>query len=164
MTIEDIVKAEVENNNTIILLREGIFWKAYEKSAYAFCKHVKPFMVKKKYIRTINDEIVSIGFPMSSTKTILQGRTVLLEEEKRMVVSIDQIDHEGFMTWKKAQVLTPPPAGMFPGASYSNNSMAFGGSNQEKEIISRIKLFSLENKTPLECMLFLSEIKKQLLS
>ncbi|MDR0746072.1 MAG: hypothetical protein LBF17_06230 [Mediterranea sp.] len=164
MTIEDIIKEEIENNNTVILFREGIFWKAYEKSAYAFCKHVKPFMVKKKYIRTVNDEIVSIGFPMSSTKAILQGRTILQEEERKMVVSIDQIDHESFMEWKKEQTLTAPPANSFSGASYSNNSEAFSCSNQEKEIINRIRLFNLENKTPLECMFFLSEIKKQLLS
>jgi hypothetical protein len=163
MTIEDIVKAETENNNTVILFREGIFWKAYEKSAYAFCKHIKPFMVKKKYIRTIDDEIVSIGFPMSSTETILQGKTILLGEERKMVISIDQIDHESFIAWKKEQKLTPP-ANTFPGAGYNNNFEAFSCSNQEKEIINRIKHFSLENKTPLECMFFLSEIKKQLLS
>lgn len=178
MTIEDIVKAETENNSTIILLREGIFWKAYEKSAYAFCKRIKPFMVKKKYIRSINDEIVSIGFPMSSTKAILQGKTILLEEERKMIISIDPIDHDGFMAWKKEQTLTPattPSTSISPAASYSNSnsnnssnnsssSGAFGYNSQEKEIITRIRLFSLESKTPLECMLFLSEIKKQLSS
>ena len=167
MTIEDIIKAETGNNNTVILFREGIFWKAYEKSAYAFCKYIKSFMVKKRYIRSINDEIVSIGFPMSSTQTILQGRTILLEEERKMIVSVDRIDHEDFTAWKKEQTLTlarPSPVNTFSGMTHSNSFEAFGCSNLEKEIISRLKLFSLENKTPIECMLFLSEIKKQLLS
>jgi len=171
MTIEDIVKAEAENNNTIILLREGIFWKAYEKSAYAFCKHIKPFMVKKKYIKSVNDEIVSIGFPMSSTQAILNGRPILLEEERKMVVSIDDIDNEGFLAWKNEQTLTAVPqssqntsGGMRYSSSSSNGSSQGmqNCSNQEKEVITRIKMFSLESKTPLECMLFLSEIKKQL--
>lgn len=36
MTVKEIIQIENGNRNTIILLREGIFWRAYEKSAYAF--------------------------------------------------------------------------------------------------------------------------------
>lgn len=162
MTIEDIVKAEADNNNTIILLREGIFWKAYEKSAYAFCKHIKPFMVKKKFIKSVNDEIVSIGFPMSSTQVILEGRPILLEEEKKMVVSIDDIDNDEFIAWKNEQALTVVPQNTSRGVRYSSSQELQNCSNQEKEVITRIKMFSLESKTPLECMLFLSELKKRL--
>ncbi|MDR3118380.1 MAG: hypothetical protein LBU44_03030 [Mediterranea sp.] len=161
MNIEDIVKAEADNTGTIILFREGVFWKAYERSAYAFCKHIKSFVVRKKYIKSINDEIVSVGFPMSSSKTLLQGKVILLEEEKKMIVSIGRIDLEGFMAWKKEQILSVPAVS----PSCGNNSPRVSDcSDLEKEVISQIKQFSVENKTPFECMLFLSEIKKQLLS
>lgn len=169
MILKDIVKAEANNNNNIILLRQGIFWKAYEKSAYAFCKHIKPFMVKKKYFKSVNDEIVSIGFPISSTRNILKGRTVLLEEEKKMIVSIDEIDHEEFLNWKKAQTLTavsPAAATMptngFERVGYNGSREMSGYGNPEKEVITRIKMLNLESKTPFECMFFLAEIKKQL--
>lgn len=170
MTIEDIVKAENDNDHTIILFREGIFWKAYEKSAYAFCKHIKTFLIKKKFIKSINEEIVSIGFPISSTQMILQGRPILLEEEKKMIVSIGSIDQEEFLIWKKEQVLTVAPTPVATtGTTHKNTPTVLSVSNvpelsnPEKEALTRIRLFSLESKTPLECMIFLSEIKKQLL-
>ena len=44
MTVKEIIQIENGNRNTIILLREGIFWRAYEKSAYAFSMQVHPFL------------------------------------------------------------------------------------------------------------------------
>lgn len=37
MASKDFIEAEAGNNGSIILYREGLFWKAYEKSAYAIC-------------------------------------------------------------------------------------------------------------------------------
>ena len=34
MTSKDFIEAEAGNNGSIILYREGLFWKAYERSAY----------------------------------------------------------------------------------------------------------------------------------
>ena len=36
MTTKEIFSAETANTDKIILYKEGIFYKAYEKSAYAF--------------------------------------------------------------------------------------------------------------------------------
>ncbi|WP_160119397.1 hypothetical protein [Bacteroides faecalis] len=46
--IDDILYSESSNTHFIRLYREGIFYKAYERSAYAFVTGVQPFMVKKK--------------------------------------------------------------------------------------------------------------------
>ena len=45
--LQEILKTESENTDKIHFYREGVFYKAYEKSAYLFVTHVKPFMVKK---------------------------------------------------------------------------------------------------------------------
>ena len=50
MTVKEIIQIENGNRNTIILLREGIFWRAYEKSAYAFFIQVHPYKPTRKWV------------------------------------------------------------------------------------------------------------------
>jgi hypothetical protein len=39
----------------------GGFWKGYEKRAYLFTRDIRPYQVKKKYIKSVGREICSIG-------------------------------------------------------------------------------------------------------
>ena len=68
MTIQDIVNMEKENKDSIVLLKEGIFWKAYEMSAYLFHTYIKPFKLLRKYVETIKGDVVSLGFPVAGTE------------------------------------------------------------------------------------------------
>ena len=61
MKIEEIVKTEDSQN--IYLHKEGLFWRAYEYSAYAFIKNIKQYNAKKKFIKKVGSEIVFNGFP-----------------------------------------------------------------------------------------------------
>ena len=46
--IKDILQAEQKNDGSFIrLYAEGIFYKAYERSAWTACRVLHPFMVKK---------------------------------------------------------------------------------------------------------------------
>lgn len=64
--LQEILRIESENSDKIHFYREGVFYKAYEQSAYLFVTHVKPFMVKKQFVKSVNREVVSIGFPTNS--------------------------------------------------------------------------------------------------
>lgn len=50
-TIESILAKESDNRQQIYLYREGVFYKAYERSAYLFVTRVKPFRAKKKTVK-----------------------------------------------------------------------------------------------------------------
>ena len=67
--LQEILKTESENTDKIHFYREGVFYKAYEKSAYLFVTYVKPFMVKKQFVKSVNQEVVSIGFPTNSLRS-----------------------------------------------------------------------------------------------
>ncbi len=49
MKIADIIKTE--NNTNIYLHNEGLFWRAFEYSAFAFVKNIKQYNAKKKFIK-----------------------------------------------------------------------------------------------------------------
>ncbi len=49
------------------MFREGMFWRAYERSAFALVKQVHPFKpIKRAYKALGGGELVYVGFPMSS--------------------------------------------------------------------------------------------------
>jgi hypothetical protein len=60
MTIsEKIIHSDAFHVN---IYKEGVFWIAYEQSAYYFYVQ-KGYKPTKKFIKCIGQEVVSIGFP-----------------------------------------------------------------------------------------------------
>lgn len=74
MTSRELIAAEAGNTDRIALYREGLFWKAYERSAYALCTQVRPFKPTRKILKTLaGGDIVSVGFPAIAADRILAG-------------------------------------------------------------------------------------------
>ncbi len=57
LKIREIIELE-QKNDKIILHRDGIFYKAYEISAYIFIHHIKQYEAKTKYYKNIKQDIV----------------------------------------------------------------------------------------------------------
>lgn len=158
MTTKEIFSAEIANTDKIILYKEGIFYKAYEKSAYAFVLRLNPYATKKKFIKVISSYVVSIGFPMSSLDKFKDQLEILERTDERIVIKTDDIDTTEFEAWKETlPIHEPKPKEVVsqveePKAEVLNHS----------RIVEMIRSFAVENKTPIECMIFLSEIKKMM--
>ena len=60
MSIKEIVEAEKSNTSKIYLYREGLFFRAYEVSAFALCSFVHPFKVIKRQLKVLNGDEVSL--------------------------------------------------------------------------------------------------------
>lgn len=74
MTSRELIAAEANNTDRIALYREGLFWKAYERSAYALCTQVRRFKPTRKILKTLaGGDIVSVGFPAIAADRILAG-------------------------------------------------------------------------------------------
>ncbi|GHT64926.1 hypothetical protein FACS189451_12640 [Bacteroidia bacterium] len=82
--------------------KEGVFWVAYEQSAYHIHQQ-KGYRATKKLVKILGQETVSIGFPQSSYETYLKTTTSVLEQDEPCikVFSLDQaIDMAAFRQWK----------------------------------------------------------------
>ena len=76
MTSRELIAAEANNTDRIALYREGLFWKAYERSAYALCSQVRAFKPTRKILKSLGGgDIVSVGFPTRAADRILAGLT-----------------------------------------------------------------------------------------
>lgn len=155
--LQEILKTESENTDKIHFYREGVFYKAYEKSAYLFVTHVKPFMVKKLFVKSVNQEVVSIGFPTNSLRNYFAADKIREKDNEAEVILDAAIIPDDFEKWREGIAMTPAKETVVKNKDTHITSEAV---ECEKLIVTKIKTFPIEVKTPLECMIFLSELKK----
>lgn len=162
--LQEILSKESENTHSIYLYREGVFYKAYEHSAYLFVKNVKPFMIKKRFVKYVNRDVVSIGFPTNSLHNYFEKDKIQEDERMAAVVLDVSIDSSVFLEWRKNIELTQETEKRHkePSAASVSPSSLLHSSVNENSVIMRIRTFPMETKTPLDCMMFLSELKKML--
>ncbi len=63
---EEVALREEHNDRRIVLYPKGLFYKAYERSAFACVSRISSFVPCKKRIGYLGRELVSIGFPVSA--------------------------------------------------------------------------------------------------
>jgi len=61
MTLKDKIEMQAQDTTQVYLHQEGIFYKVYNEGA--FLLNYLGYKVKVKYIKNLNQEIYSIGFP-----------------------------------------------------------------------------------------------------
>jgi len=146
MTISEKIKHN--NLNEVNLYLEGVFWIAYEQSAYYFWK-LKGYKPTKKFVKVVGQEVVSVGFPNAALKDMVTtSLQTTPNAENHIVFEIEEaIDEENFLSWKAGIVIV------------RRNDEA-----NQICILEQIKNFDMSNKTPIECMLFLSELKKLIIN
>ena len=196
MTSQDFIRTEAANTDRIILYREGLFWKAYERSAFAVCSQVRAFKTTKKALKTLGGgHLVSIGFPAASENAVCGALECISREQDRVVFAAPRaVDAAEFEVWKAAQPLkeavrrTKTAVAAGPGFAVAGNPAVAGHLPEERmrspseaesrpgmryaeadfsltaacRVAGALKEFNLAEKTPLECMMFLSELKKMI--
>ncbi|GHT49969.1 hypothetical protein FACS189440_16600 [Bacteroidia bacterium] len=156
--IREIIEKEQADNQVIHLYKEGIFLKGYEFSAYLFINHIKPsYQVKTTYFKGISQWICSIGFPESALNTITAGKQVITTDGGVDIFPDNAvIDTVSYDQWKeghrKQQVMGEQVV------ASSDRPPVFSDSQLWKRVVS----FDLANKTPMQCVAFISEIQQEL--
>lgn len=108
MKMSEIYALEEANKSSIYLYLEGSFYKAYERSAFRFCKRFRECKVSAVHNLSLACDIVRIGFPkiaLDKYMAVAQsfGYSVECQDEKRIAVhGIEPL--EGFSSWKNGCV------------------------------------------------------------
>jgi hypothetical protein len=133
----------------IKLYKQGLFWVAYEQSAY-YIWQLKGFKPTKKYLKSIKSEVVQIGFP-SIDEFLLTDNLEIIEKQDTFIscTSTHAIDKQCFEKWKaNLSVMEPKPNTTVPLLK------------EDKGIEARIVQFDISNTTPIEALLFINDLKK----
>ncbi|MCT4329545.1 hypothetical protein HZP13_07435 [Elizabethkingia anophelis] len=149
MKLLDIISRE--NYHSIQLYKQGVFWVAYEQSAYSIWEH-KGYRVNKKYIKSLKRDVVSLGFPASVLdeigKIYKQDKLKSSSEYKSYMLS-QELNKTLFLRWR-----------------FNTHTHTHTHTHTQLrvtcDLVAKIKSFCLSNKTPLEAYLFLYELQSDL--
>lgn len=94
----------------LLLFAEGMFWKAYQESAYLFVKHIKNYQVNNSYIKKVQTDVLSLGFPKPSASKILAGFDYKQSDEK-IVISFcpETFIETDYLKWRNEVIPQPVP-------------------------------------------------------
>ena len=148
------------------LYKEGVFWIAYEQSAFVV-SGVKTLKPTKKFVKKLGKEIVSVGFPASSLENVMTKFT--LKERKDMMVVLEAAvacDETAYREWKERMPLaaTKPKAVAVPLVAPQPLVATAPLERDEREsaVIERLLSFDIGNSSPMQCFVFLNELKQSI--
>lgn len=158
--IKEILETERDNRDKIYLYREGLFYKAYEHSAYLWVHKVCGYEVRCRYVKIVNQNVVSIGFPQNTLKSKVIG--LKTEEFSQGVIiyvggSITDCD---FDKWKRE--LENKEQNVENALECQEPSTCYGRENKYSEVIEELRRFPIETSSPIDCMMLVSRLKKML--
>ena len=154
----------------IHLFQKGTFYRAYEWSAWLCVRYLQDFKPTKRKFKNEDSCVVFIGFPVSSlAKYTSEGVSVKAGEEKSMdLVLPEEAFQEGvevsllqseFDHWKDSVPLVESSKKETDGGI---SSAAASRPSRLTDIMHRILTYPIEQKSPLESMQFLAEIKRSI--
>lgn len=95
----------------LLLYSEGMLWKAYQEAAYLFVKYVRNYQVNSNYIKKVQTDVYSLGFPKPSSTKVLAGLDYE-ESDGRIVITLgtDNFLVSDYIQWRTEVVPQPVPA------------------------------------------------------
>ena len=144
-SIKEILKTEETNTGDIHLFREGMFLKAYQSSAYLFFNNVKEFKTIKKHYKAAGCNVIMLGFPSTRFAELFPEEDSSKAAGAYIRISCKSFDRADYKRWFDSIEL-----------------QSVKSEQAEPDILAKIRQFSVERATPLECMMFLSELKSDL--
>lgn len=119
MKTEDILAFENNAGGEIHLVKDRLFWQAWERSAYLFVHNLKGYKVRYRFVQKVMMDLVYIGFPSVALKgfceqSIHKGLSVKNESDDHIVISgLKNLDD--FDLWKQKVVASDKNEKALPG-------------------------------------------------
>lgn len=138
--------------NELRLYKEGVFWVAYEQSAYIISQ-IKELKPTKKMVKKLGQEIVSVGFPNSVLDKVIAEFELIERNENQIALrwkhSCDELAYNG---WKNNIEIAMPNKASMPVAQIRDYSAT-----------DRLLAFDIGNSTPIQCVMFLNDLQQSII-
>ena len=172
MGISEILQhtAKAKQKHAILLVREGLFWRAYEQSAFALCAYVNSFKVTTCYFKGLGQWLCYVGFPDTTLEKWTSEREMTRLSEQLIRLQLTEAEqkqmNDTFSDWKQQQVemtkANTPLRSSFSSSGRSTSQTMHQMMSKEQQVVMRLQAFPLERSSPIDCMNFLSELKNLL--
>ncbi len=173
--ILDLEKKRISEDDmrSIYLWPDGTFYRAYEWSAWLCVRYIRQFKVTKRLFKALKTDMLFVGFPQTSLEKFkpetafvqeLPDKCVTLILPAAMVVPDEGSTLEtDYQNWRTTIPLTESKETKLS-AEQSAPARANTGSVSMTGIMKQILEFPVESHSPIDCMLFLVDVKKNISS
>lgn len=164
-------RQEIQLTRKIYLYQEGSFYRAYEWSAWLCVRYVNQFKTTKRRIKQSEDTMVFIGFPVTSLEKFSPADSEVIKSEDKHAeillpasvfpvdMKIETLAHD-FNNWKTSLPMDQKK-NENKGEITEERVMTYNPQGLTA-IMLKVLAFPIEKKSPIDCMLFLAEIKNQI--
>lgn len=172
--LSEILEKEKQRTNdaecrVIHLFPEGTFYRAYQWSAWLCSRYISQFKPTRRQIKNTEDYLVFVGFPTASlSKFVPDGIQPIVNEDKTVDIRIPELlvpaieSSEPFLTdyqnWMMSVPLTEPKT---KDKTDKVTDFLIADSTNTKDILKKILSYPIEQKTPIDSMLFLTDLRRQ---
>lgn len=185
--IAEILEAEKkrgtpDEDRVVYLWSDGSFYHAYNFSAWLCCRYIHAFKATRRVFNNASKmEIVLIGFPKTSLEKFSPIDSKCEPSgEKDMILTLppsmvkpaegSTLEQE-YKNWKSTIPITESKgskanasAGESGGALSAKKNSSASGPMSLTGIMKQVLEFPVESRSPIDCMVFLSDIKGKLSS
>ena len=174
--IKDILAVEAqraseEQCRAVYLFPEGTFFRAYEWSAWLCVRYIQQFKPTKRLFKNEETSLVFVGFPVTSLEKhtpegaavsrAADGSVCLVLPAALLPAPLDvQSLGIDYQNWKQSVPLTENSKKELAAAGKGFPSSG-GRPMRLTEILQEILSYPIEQRSPLESMAFLADIKKE---
>lgn len=176
-SITEIFAREDKNSDNIYLYPEGVFYKAYMRSAFLFRRDHGDFKPIKRQLKNVERPLISIGFPKSTLVRYFPEQAVVTTyNDGSLSIPCPAIDLPQYEAWAEEIPLYERPAVSLPregsasvvagGTGLSTPASRAGAAPASApkagSVVERLRAFRLDSASPVECMVFLASLQKEL--
>jgi hypothetical protein len=112
MKTEDILSVEESGENRINLVRDRLFWQAWNRSAFLFVTHIKKYHVHKRFVQKVSQDVAWLGFPSSALPAIEKlatDKSFTFEQKSKDHIIIGSVTQtSGYEKWWNEIVKSKP--------------------------------------------------------
>ena len=167
-SIKDILTSETKTDHSIRLYRDGsLFYKAYERSAFLFVNHVRVYDIHHQYYKGCNFDAVWVAIQQSTLPSL--GCQYIENADGTVTIPVEaEIDEQQFQQWKSEHLSHKKLPGMdipfsaIPSPPPSSPPATQAADKDEAEVLQRLRAYNLAGSTPMETMVFVSELQRML--
>lgn len=166
-------RGETTPFNAVYLYAEGAFYHAYEWSAWLCCRYVKEFKtIRRESKGDETEHVVFIGLPVGNIESYFPANAWNVTYIGKDIVTAvpgellpEESDFEAlrkdFTNWKNSVPKAPSRKNNASLREAMKNTQS-GTPHRMSEIVLSVLSFPVEQKTPMECMAFVTELKQQI--
>jgi len=146
MTVQEKISLAAQSNK-LVMFKEGMFYKLYNQNAMWFVNHLKPYKVTKKFVKIVNQDVYSIGFPQTvfSLKKLQINLKLIKEEPNYFCYQVNQIiSEQEYASWCNTVL---------------NNQVQLQSKAHTHNIIQQLKDFDVATNTPMQVLEFVVKLK-----